>query len=145
MAEGLAESQWLNLEKKTNESYYGQKKLLDYGRQRRDRRRDRNGGISRRYFFAYPSLSCFLAIAQRRIALLLRCVTHLASGLGYCTLNARRRTALSALDRFYAHRAFGLSMAERSQISDQTGDPLEVRRSEAWPSLTIPSLKENPQ
>jgi hypothetical protein len=35
-----------------------------------------------------------------------------------CILNARHRTALSALDRFYAQRAFGLPMADRSQVYD---------------------------
>jgi len=103
---------------KTNESYYGQKKLLHDGRPRRHRRRDRKGGISRRCFFAYPSLSGFLAIAQWRIALLL----------------ARRRAALSALDRFYAQRAFGLPMAERSQIFNQEGTTgLSPGGSRLWP------------
>ena len=38
----------------------------------------------------------------------------MAPKLVYCTLNARRRTALSAIGRFYAQRAFGLPMADRS-------------------------------
>ena len=39
----------------------------------------------------------------------------MAPGLIYSSLNSRRRAALSALGRFYAQRAFGLPMADRSQ------------------------------
>ena len=38
-------------------------------------------------------------------------------GLVYSTLDSRPGTALSALGRFYARRAFGLPMADRSQQS----------------------------
>jgi hypothetical protein len=38
-----------------------------------------------------------------------------APGFVYSSLNSRRRSALSPLGRFYAQRAFGLPMANRSQ------------------------------
>jgi hypothetical protein len=38
-----------------------------------------------------------------------------APGLVYSTLDSRPGTALFALGRFYARRAFGLPMADRSQ------------------------------
>ena len=121
MAEGLAEPQWLNLAKKTNESYYGQNNLLHDVRQPRDRRRDRYGGIGRRYFFAYPNLSCFLAIAQRRIALL--CVRPLASDLV---------TAPSMQD---------VEPRRLPSVAFTPSGPLvyqwQKNRSEALPSLTI--------
>ena len=86
-------------------------------------------------FFAYPSLSCFLAIIERRrvnavsgdfyrsgwgssrriAQLLLGYGVHVAPGIVYSTLDSRPGTALSAIGRFYARRSFGLPMEDRSQ------------------------------
>jgi Bacterial regulatory helix-turn-helix protein, lysR family len=52
-----------------------------------------------------------------------------ASGLGYSNPKARCRTAPSALARFYAERAFGLPMADRSQIFD---DQTETSSKYEW-------------
>src|SRR5258705_3273276 len=130
MAEGLGESQWLNLVKKPTNHIMAKKSCLIT---------DANDGIGAEIAMAALAVGTSLPtqasvaswpIAQRRIALLLRCVTHLASGLGYCTLNARRRTALSALDRFYAHRAlvYQWQKDRRSQIRPETPSKYDGRR-----------------
>jgi hypothetical protein len=125
-------------------------------------------------FFAYPSLSCFLAIIERRrvnavsgdfyrsgwgssrriAQLLLGYGAHVAPGIVYSTLDSRPGTALSAIGRFYARRSFGLPMEYRSQhctrsvsfmiSTTEPPQPLSKRREHQSIAAATPKSSPNP-
>ena len=144
MAEGLAKPQWLDLEKKPTNHIMAKTicfmTCANHGIGAEIARAALAVGTS---LPSQTSVASWPSLKGESRCYALR--PHWASGLGNCTLNARRRTALSALGRFYAQRAFGRPMAKIRQISDQSGDSLDARRSEARPSLTTTKSEGNPQ